>query len=201
MASLIEDLQRDALNWDIPVTQLLQKSLVVATKLNVKELADWVKLELDGYPTADTLPNYRHLSGMPQVWNPYHGYQGINFAQAEVQEMVSTMHFGHPLSQIEHDLQQSEKSGDSGLHYGYPPQQEILLRGMIRGPKLQPSIYLNASQLKAILEAVRRRVLQWALDLESAGIRGNGVSFTVEEKEKAQSTYNVTRYESFLPNK
>ena len=62
MSSLVEELQKDALNQKIRVTELLQKSLVVATKLKLNEFAAWVRFELDGYGEAE-LPAYRVLRG------------------------------------------------------------------------------------------------------------------------------------------
>jgi len=41
MASLVQDLQKDALNQKVRVTELLQKSLVVATKLKLADFASW----------------------------------------------------------------------------------------------------------------------------------------------------------------
>ncbi|MHB8473615.1 MAG: AbiTii domain-containing protein [Gammaproteobacteria bacterium] len=53
MPSLVEELQKDALNQAVKLTELLQKSLVVATKLKLNEFASWVRLELDGYGETD----------------------------------------------------------------------------------------------------------------------------------------------------
>jgi hypothetical protein len=49
MASLVLELQREALNSTIPVTDLLRKALVVATELSIKEFQAWIEYELNGY--------------------------------------------------------------------------------------------------------------------------------------------------------
>lgn len=189
MTSLVEELQRDALDWNIPVTQLLQKCRVVAAKLDVKELAEWVHLELDGYDNTDApAPQYRKVSGIPQAFNPYHGYQPLVSNNDEMQSLLSSMPFYHPLAEIEHMISQSNE----GLHFTYPPAVATQLRNSNR-LGLQPSIYINTAQLKRIVEAVRGKILEWSLRLEAAGIQGAGMSFSPEEKQKAQKmvTYNI----------
>jgi hypothetical protein len=49
MTSLVEELQRDALDSSVSVLDLLRKALVVATKLNIDEFKEWIELELKGY--------------------------------------------------------------------------------------------------------------------------------------------------------
>src|SRR5664279_2965909 len=120
MTSLVAELQRDALDWKIPVTQLLQKCRVVAVKLSVKEPTNWVRLELDGYAGSGVeLPGYRTVHGAPRV-----GYQPLVFDDAETQKLFTTLHLTHPISEIEHML---ENNGQ-GLYLTYPPEIEIHLR-------------------------------------------------------------------------
>lgn len=70
MPSLVAELQANALNHGVSITDLLHKCLVVATKLGVSELADWARRELDGYGESP-VPEYRIVYGDPQVFNPY----------------------------------------------------------------------------------------------------------------------------------
>jgi hypothetical protein len=186
MSSLIEELQRDALNWKIPVTHLLQKCRVVAAKLDVRDLAEWVHLELDGY-SGHEVPEYRKLGGIPQVHNPYHGYQPLVCADVEMHQLISQMPFGHPISEIEHMVSQDK----DGLHFTYPPAVADSLRRGMHLP-LQPSFFVSSAQLTRIVEAVRGEILEWSLRLEAAGVIGIGMSFSNEEKRKARSiTYNI----------
>ena len=59
MTSLVEELQRDALDSSVSVLDLLRKALVVATKLNIDEFKEWIELELKGYSGQETVPDYR----------------------------------------------------------------------------------------------------------------------------------------------
>ncbi len=53
MSSLVEELQKDAFNHDIKITEFLHKCLVVATKLKQGDLTEWIRQELDGYGEAE----------------------------------------------------------------------------------------------------------------------------------------------------
>jgi hypothetical protein len=77
VSSLIEELQRDALDAKVPVTELLQKCLVVGAKLRIQKLTDWARLELDGYKDTP-IPEYREVGGFPQAFNPVRGHQQYN---------------------------------------------------------------------------------------------------------------------------
>lgn len=193
MRSIVEEVQRDALNHDLSVTELLQKCLVVATKLGQNEFVSWARVELDGYRDKD-VPEYRIVRGAPQVFNPYHGYQPLYFGDPKYAKQISEMKFNQPIGELEHYLRQGEKSGSDSFQVSFSPDfEKILMDGM--EIRLQPSLHVNASQLRKIMDAVRKVVLEWSLKLETDGILGEGMSFSPEEKEKAQSvTYNIKNY-------
>jgi hypothetical protein len=99
MSSIIQELQSDALNQKISVTELLQKCLLVATKLGIVEFASWTRLELDGYRGRE-VPEYRIIYGEPKIFDPYHGYQPIFFEDPEDAEFISKMNFNQPIGEI-----------------------------------------------------------------------------------------------------
>lgn len=190
MTSLVEELQRDALDQSKSVSELLQKCLVVASKLGIAEFGSWVRLELDGYGDAE-VPAYRFVRGIPQVHNPYQGYLNLPFADPKVAEKLSVMHFHQPVGELEHDLRMAEKSSQGWFQMSYAPETEKRLRDNIQFG-LQPSLQINASQFRKILDAVRTIILEWSLKLERDGITGVGMSFSREEKNIAQANiYNV----------
>jgi len=193
MSSLVEELQRDVLNQNVTVVELLQKCLVVAMKLGIQEFASWARLEIDGYKDKE-LPEYRVVHGQPQVFNPYRGYQPLFFPDSKLTERFSKMHFNQPIGQIEHELKSAEKTGSDGFYVSYSPSVEKKLMDAIDF-RLQPFLNISASEFRKILDSVRKIVLEWTLRLEADGIIGEGMSFSKEEKEKAQSiTYNIKNY-------
>jgi hypothetical protein len=193
MSSLVEELQRDALNPNIAVTEILRKCLVVATKLGIEEFASWARLELDGYKERE-VPEYRIILGTPKVLNPYHGYQPIFFEDPVEAEFVSKMFFNQPIGEIEHSLVHSNRAGPGVFHVAFSPANEKILIEMMQIP-MKPSLEVSGSQLHRIIDAVRNIILKWSIKLESDGILGDEMSFSREEKEKAHSiTYNIKNY-------
>ena len=192
MTSLVEELQRDALNHEIAVSLLLQKCLVVSTKLKLEEFAEWVRLELDGYG-KNKVPNYRELRGTPQVFNHVRReFQPLHFEEIEYTKKFSTMHFNVPVGEIEHSLSDIQNTGSSSIRVSYSPEVERQMMKRIEF-NLQPCLYLNSSQYKGLLDAIRKIVLEWSLKLENEGVTGEGMSFSKKEKERAKDiTYNIS---------
>lgn len=54
---------------------------------------------------------------------------------------------------------------------------------------LAPSLAMSNVEIHGIVEKVRTRILDWALDLEGRGIIGNGMSFTPQEKQAVQQQH------------
>lgn len=191
MPSLIEELQRDALDTDVSAADLLRKCVIVGTKLSVNELTEWAMLELEGYNDVSTVPPYREVRGTPQVWNPYHGYQSVTVQDPKLAQMLSTMRFNSPVSEIEYTLQESNQRKQGGVHITYPTTVANLIMSSLEVP-LSPSMFISGGQLHKIIDAVRRIVLDWSLKLEAAGVIGSGLSFSAEERRKAQTvSYHI----------
>ena len=72
MASLVLELQRDALDFGVPVSSLLRKAVVVARKLGLRDPERWTQLELKGYGMDDEIPDYRRIRGQVKAFIPYH---------------------------------------------------------------------------------------------------------------------------------
>lgn len=86
---MVIELQRDALDRNVSITDLLRKSLVVARKLKIIEFEKWVSSELSGYSKTDEIPDYRWATGSVQAWNPYHGWQSVMFEDNKMAAAVS----------------------------------------------------------------------------------------------------------------
>lgn len=75
MPAIVEQIQLDALNSDIPVSTLLGRVKFAAAKLDLGRVEDWVEHELNGY--TGPVPDYRRVQGHPMVLNPHHGWEPI----------------------------------------------------------------------------------------------------------------------------
>ncbi len=188
MSSIVEQLQIEALDQSVPVSDLLRKAKVVAFKLELDEFLKWIESELDGYSSTE-VPSYRHLVGEPKAWNPFHGWQPLMTNSAELQRKMSEFPIGQSVPELEELL----RIGKNTLHVPFLPEHKILL---LKAIDFQTEIlrHVDRSQFARILSAVRNIILDWSLKLEKAGIKGEGVSFKENEKERvgeAKINYHI----------
>ena len=54
---------------------------------------------------------------------------------------------------------------------------------------MRPALRFSTVQVKGVIEKVRSRVLEWALDLEAKGVLGEGMTFTSSEKQTVQQQH------------
>lgn len=190
MTGLVHELQRDALDPKVSVSDLLRKALVVSRKLSIPDIQEWLSYELNGYPpNDDVIPDYREVRGSPKVWNPYHGWQPIIFQDNETADIISTKKNSQAIGELD-DLVSREESRQFQMEF--PNEIHNALISMMDVP-MQPTLMIPRTAIIGILDAVRNKVLDWALELESNGVIGEGMSFTEKEKQAAHSvTYQVT---------
>lgn len=189
MSSLVLELQRDALDKSVSTTDLLRKALVVARKLKVTDLVDWLTNELNGYPEGADVPEYRKLHGELKVHNPYHGWVPLIMADAKQAELLSKRGTSQSISELDRIA-----NGEGGLVYVRLPKgiENSLMKGM--EVPLEPAVILSKTQIHGLVDIVRNTVLEWALRLEEQGITGEGMSFSQEEQRQAGNvTVNVAQ--------
>lgn len=191
MTALVLELQRAALDEKSSVSSLLRKALVVATKLQVADFEAWARAELEGYNDDSVpIPAYRKISGAPKVWNPYHGYQDLNCGSAALAEKISNMPLAASIDALEND---KGKAGGTWM-FSYPPGREQSLMKAMNPPAMKPSLHISETVIRSVIGRVRTIVLQWSLTLEKQGVLGEGMTFTQEERKKAQSSVHIGTY-------
>jgi len=189
MPGLIVELQRDCLNPQIDTSDLLRKALVVSKKLALPETQTWIGYELNGYYETGEFPEYRQLKGSPKAENPYHGWVPIHFSDSNFQLIVSSLPATAPIRELE-DLVKNRSS--NGLIMKYPIEAEKTLMEFLPY-RLPVALHISASAVAAIFDAVKNRILEWALQLEAQGVKGENFSFTEPEIMAAHNnTYNIT---------
>lgn len=188
MSGLVLELQQDALNRNVHVSDLLRKALVVSKKLGVTQIEEWLNKELNGYGMNDDLPRYREIHGQVKVCNPYHGWQPLNFEDPKMAKAFSKRKIMQPVGEL--DSLAAEK-GKGSLQVPFSQEAVNALMKSMEIP-LQPTLHVAPSEVVGILEAVRNNILDWALELEQKGILGEGMSFSKQERQTAsQITYQV----------
>jgi hypothetical protein len=181
---LVRKLQAEAANPDASVTNLLRMAKIAATKLNATDALVWINRELNGYMNLkmDDLPRYRRLVGVPVAYNPYHGWQPIQFEHATTAENFALAPINMALGAIEKTV---NEAGGGGLALPYPPEVKVLLQKALL-LRVDVQIFLERGQLWNIVDQVKNLILNWALELEKAGILGEDMQFSELEKSDAR---------------
>lgn len=165
----------------VSTADLLRRALVVARRLAVPELVDWINSELNGY--TGEVPDYRELRGQLKVMNPINGPIPLTMPSAAATERFSRAEIRQGVP----ELVELAKS-TTGIYASFTPHIEHDLMNCMAMP-MRPVISLSTVQMHGILEKVRSRILDWALDLEGRQIIGEGMSFTPQEKQAVQQQH------------
>ncbi|UQD76195.1 hypothetical protein JEY40_17585 [Bradyrhizobium japonicum] len=199
MAGLIEEIQSDAFDQNIPVSVLLRKVRAAASKLNLPPTEKWVELELSGYENGN-LPDYRILFGKPKALNPYHGWIPILFDDNGLNETLARCSIAQSIASLEALLKNNDTDH---LQFPIPPAIIVQINRMMGVQFGTMYVHVSHSQVHGLLDAVRNLVLDWALKLERAGIHGSGMSFNNQEKQLAKdssTTINIGSINSMVGN-
>lgn len=190
VSSIVIDLQKEAMNSDIETSKLLRKAYVVARKLKIKKFEEWIELELKGY-RGEKIPSYRNVRGELKYKTPSYGYQDLLIDHEGISDIFSTRNLNNSIAELE-DLY--NQGGTDPIIFPIPPEIQIsFLKEFNKniGPEY---LFVATPRIKAILDAVRNIVLDWALKLEEDGILGEDLQFSIEEREiaeKKSSKYNT----------
>ena len=179
--SIVLQLQSLASDPNSNIEELLNKSLLVARKLKIKEFRKWCEIELEGYE-KNTLPEYRKFRGHLKVFNPYHGFQTFIIPD-DLDEVVTSISINLSVGEINNLLKQDGDSFENVIS-NQAKRQLMSLQG---GYDLEPRVIFKRSQLLGITSKLRNIILNWSLQLEEDGILGKGLKFSDKEKEAAMS--------------
>jgi hypothetical protein len=117
MVSLVEELQAEALTPGVAASDLLRKALVVATKLNLQEIREWIRSELHGYAQDQPVPAYREVRGQVMMQNPVRGWVPIGFQTSEVERQYCVRPVHNEIARVE-----TFAEGAEMLAFHYPPE-------------------------------------------------------------------------------
>ena len=183
---IVIKLQTDAKDTDIPVATLLRTAKVIATKLDLPDALIWIDHELNGYDdvAALDLPSYRQMTGEPKCLNPYQGWQPLHCESSSTYATLSKAGTGQPIGTIENMMQ-----GNESGHFvqSYSPEMKSHIMNELSSGHTDVHLKIPSGAVFGVVETVRNLVLNWSLEMEKAGILGDGMTFTEAEKSDAPS--------------
>lgn len=202
MPSLVEQLLAEALDPNVKIADLLRKTKVVAVKLGRDDIIEWIENELNGYREKRTkeYPEYRKITGKMEFLHPYYGWQPLQFEGPEDERRLSNTFASQSVGELDDLLRNAKEDG----FFSISPSPEIK-KDLNKSSPIGPvDFHLNVPRpaLAGILDSVRNMILDWSLKLEQAGIKGQGISFSQQEKEVAQTatTIHVESITNFAGN-
>lgn len=184
MPALVPELVNMASDPAVSASDLLRRALVVARRLDVPELVDWITSELNGY--KDEVPAYRIIYGELVAFNDA---RGQNIPCSVGDDRTSEKLRRHPERQSVSVLEGMIDSPQPQLIRGFSPSMEQRLMESMPFPPMIPRLLFTKPQVQGILDCVRNGVLEWALDLEGRGVLGEGMTFTQQEKQTVQEQH------------
>lgn len=179
--SLIDELEIMASTPGVSACDLLRKAKIVAVKLKQTDTSKWVDSELSG--EFDEYPDYRRVPVKLMQRNAIYGPQPVHFSDARINAIVNEP---RPLPLALKQIEELAASSDDALFINLPPS---LIPQLMKWGVDTPEIYhmTPRTAVAGIVDAVRTRVLDWALALDQHGIRGEGMSFTSQEQKEAKN--------------
>jgi hypothetical protein len=197
--NLVNELQVSAENDD--VLTVLRKAKRLASKLERDDIAEWLQAEQDGYPSGQDVPEYRQIT-TTYAYNT-NGLipAGYGRLMNGVQELPACgLEFPFPvtapiatvLTWVEHDAKNIYHPIEAGSKASEIIRRTFRFDSMYAN-QITFLMHLNGSQITAIPERIKDKVLDWALKLERAGVTGEGMTFSPEDKRIAHSVvFNIT---------
>ncbi|CAN5520458.1 hypothetical protein BH10PLA2_BH10PLA2_01040 [soil metagenome] len=181
MAGLVEEIQAASLDSTVSIADLLRKVTLAASKLKLADAADWVDKELNGYKgvSETDLPPYRRGHGTLMMADTFRRRQ-LDGDPLTVRACSQVFLF-EPIATIE---ALNDGEGDR-LVKSLPHEMEKTIKDHLGLHSCTLNVEFGKSMLVGVMDGVRNAVLKWAIGLEEAGILGEGVSFSVDEKKKA----------------
>lgn len=184
----LQDIARDG---RVPVSDLLRYAKSIAMKLNITDAHGWIDDELDGYMsgTKNDVPEYRWLNGCWQGQDQYGYWKDIVFSREQDRAAVCKAPVGYAIGMLE----QLHKNNEALAFSGIEEIRAMIIRG---GVIVDARWRVGSAQIWTIIERVRNIVLNWALQLEQAGVTGEG--FQIAQRERSNSSAMSKQY--FIQN-
>lgn len=180
---LVEQLQTEALDRGVPVAMLLRKAKLAAVKLRLTDAVRWIDAELEGYD--DTPPTYREVRGTPKAKTADNFWHSIPMRDQDLAEALSQRAIYEPITSLEVTL----AGGSKTLMVPLPARTTAVFENIYQASIVAMAIEIPSSSIVKIIEHVRDLVFNWALDLETAGITGSGLSFSAREQQLASTAH------------
>lgn len=180
MSDIVIELQKELIDKSKKLSDILPKAYLIAQKLELKELSDWLKLEMNGYQNVkrSTIPSYRSITGNVKSRNPYTGWIPLIIEDKNIKKYVDDIKSNQSIAELEDILENYSNGYD--LNVPLPELSQFVEH------HLPCALFTGRTPLVSIINFVRNKLLDWTLELEKKGIKGENMEFLKEDVEKAK---------------
>ena len=184
MEGIVLELERDLISDNCNILNALRKAKVIASKLNLTEFGAWIDKELNGYSTEQEVPRYRIVHGILRARNPCAGWIPAIIDDGKMDQDLCERKITSPIS----GLLNYCKDDAQNLCFYFNGVAQSKLNEMFETESLMMdfAVMISNSTVRAVVESVKNYLLDKILELDAKGIRGEGLSFSIEEKSAAR---------------
>ena len=167
---LIQSLRDNILDSSVSISDTLRRAKVLASLLKNEEFKRWVDQELNGYTDNDSVPNYRRIKvqNFGTLSLPFgRMIKNVSIPTYNLPDAVKSFAkervFPDGISRIE-ALAQTEEN----LRFAWPAEALMLVQDLFGPDQALIEAYqpIDKSQVQEIAEAVRNKLLDFALELQ-----------------------------------
>ena len=182
MSNLINEIQEKITDKNYSAIDLLRGAKILASKLELKDMNEWIEYELDGYPLDAKLPTYRKNVPAQIIYlNPYLGWKPVVIEEEKTADLLENLDVRFSMSEIETIANRQEES----VTFNLPTSISNTLR---KHTNMNTKLARQTSQIyfTKIIDSVKTKLLDWILMLDENGVIGEDMSFLTTEKKKAK---------------
>lgn len=187
--SLVLELQRNAADPHTDLPGVLRQALLVATKLDAQDFKEWIRSELNGYLHTD-VPEYRRIRCQVKAKNAYSG-QWVPFiiSNPKMDEAMCIIELRDPIGGLMQALDTA--SNNDLIQPVNGPEHNLIVEFFPTAANMPIARVIGVTQVAGITDIIRTRIIEWSLQLEKAGILGEGLRFSARERQTAQTSPSI----------
>jgi hypothetical protein len=192
--SLLKKIQNAAVESGSDLGEILRRCKVLAAHLGSKPLEDWLLWESNGYPENQAVPTYRRWEiGLRGHFSGPFGSGTTNLPipafciPDKIRESVVIHQCRHSIAALEKSVVSADH--DTIISFSYPEVAFILGTTVVQGQNcVQLLGDFSTSHYVEVLNAVRNRVLDFALQLEKLDPQAGEVVWDVNAAKSGEVT-------------
>jgi hypothetical protein len=182
--SLLREIQDAAVDATTPLAVVLRKCMILAARLGHEPFKKWVDEELDGYPHDAELPAYRRIAGLMSVGN-FAGPLGASLKNvplrmapvpAELRDKYMKGEFREGVAKLADMAKPDEEGGKLVARWSGDLVSQVSDKYFEGYELLEAHIEIPRNAVVGVLDAVRNKVLKFALEIEQQNPAAGDVS-------------------------